>query len=172
MKNLFPFGIKSRKPFDSVPNNTSRRKSFWRLATIFVILPCLFILSACSALQVNQFQDAAGRASAEAVRAGNYQLSGWWQTLALWADMLRDRSSPRSVYQSSGTPGSAPYAPANPVLSPSIYQQPSAPYTYGGGGTPQPTQTTQSCKPNGSQCSRGSECCSGNCNGQICLDVP
>ena len=39
----------------------------------------------------------------------------------------------------------------------------SSPYTMGGGGAPQPTQTTR-CRADGQLCSDGSECCSGRCD--------
>lgn len=62
----------------------------------------------------------------------------------------------------------------NPLASVTLTPQP-APYTQGGGGPIyQSTQTTQSCKQNGSLCLSGGECCSGNCdnNTSKCTDGP
>lgn len=137
MKRMFPFCIKSKKQPGLILYNTTPRKSFWRLATVLVILTCLFTLSACGAMnsamssRVFETQNELNR---EALGMSQYG-SSFLRNQNIWPLVFA-----YIIY--GGTP----------------------PWAQGGGGKPQPDETTQSCKPIGSSCSNNDECCSRNCN--------
>ena len=157
MKKLLHFDLQSQKPTSVVRCNIRSLKRFWIKGLICLSLSCLLLVSSCANIAVTSEQQARQNV---------------WNAAVFWTSFAGPtRNEEINDYFGSGR-GNRDSTGLNPAARNWILNGGNPPWAMGGGGKPQPTQTTQSCKPNGSQCSRGSECCSGNCNGQICVDVP
>lgn len=144
MKNLFHFDLQSQKPTSVVRCNSRSLKRFWIKGFVCLSLSCLMLLGSCGMLNQEQTGRATAVANAVDPTSVFYQQS-----------FLQDQNwFTKGLYYAicGGTP----------------------PWAMGGGGKPQPTQSTQSCKQNGSPCLSGGECCSGNCdnNTSKCTDGP
>lgn len=152
MKKLFHFDLQSQKQTSAVRCNTRSLKRFWVKVLICLSLSCLLLVSSCGVIAVTQEQQA--------------RKNLWGMLIfdnALGTNISGARSGDTNDYFGGGR---ARWDSnwTNPAVTNWILNGGNPPWAMGGGGKPQPAQTTESCKPIGASCLESGECCSRNCN--------
>ena len=153
MKKLFHFYLQCQKPTSEVRCNTSSLKRFCIKGLVCLSLSCLLLVSSCANIAVTQEQQARQNIWNKALFDITFGSPGDWEIANYFG-------SGRDNRDSSGLNPAA----RNWILNGGNPPWYTPPWSMGGGGRPQPTQTGQSCKSTGSPCSSNDECCSRSCN--------
>ena len=143
MNKMFSFDIKSANQICSTSKHAKRARVIRMVLVVFLSLSFLLLQNACTSILTS-----------------TGSLKPYYQ----WLNE-NDQNRDYREYVALGSisnPENYWVKYINSLLY--MWEGFSVPYNKGGGGTPQPTQTAQTCKPDMEFCSQDSECCSGRCD--------